>query len=242
MKPMRQVVIACLLLAALAIAVPAHSQTEPDLQRMFAGMLKTQDVRIDSVPDIYPGGYARISVYARKASMGGVIVDEVWMRVVGATLDVAALRRGELRITDYRDSSIHVRLTWKGLQDYFVSINAFKDIRLWSDGEFVYGEGTVPLGEVPAKVWLKGFFVVGGTKDVYFYIYNMRVNGLPVFDPIIRVLEGKYNPVLTQSLWPVTFPLRSLKMNKDMAVISSLADATAPCAFCTSGDAPVVNP
>lgn len=228
-------------LVTVAVA-PVSGQSEDDLHKLFAGFLKTKDIRIDAVPDLYPGGYARISVYARKANLGGMVVDEVWFRVVGASLDVAAARRGELRIESWRDSAIHARSTLKSLQDYFISGNAFKDIRLWSDGEFLYGEGTIPLNNLPVKVWLKGWFAVGGTKDVYFYIDNMRVAGLPVLDPIIRTLESKYNPILTQSTWPVTFVIRSLRVTRDVLVVSSQANPNSPCAFCTGGDAPIVNP
>jgi len=225
-----------------AIAPPASGQSEAELQKLFAGFLKTNDIKIDAVPDLYPGGFARVSVYAKKANLGGMQVDEVWFRVIGASLNVAAMQRGELRVDEWRESAIYARFTLKNLQEYFISGNAFKDIRLWSDGQFLFGEGTVPLNNLAVRVWLKGWFALGGTKDVYFYIDNMRVNGVPLLDPIIRTLESKYNPVLTQSTWPVTFAIRSLKVTKEVVVVSSQADANSPCAFCTGGDAPVVSP
>ncbi len=239
---MRGVLRVLIVTAVVALAAPAYGQAEADLVKLFAGFLKTTDIRIDDVPDFYPGGFARISVYARKANLGGMIVDEVWFRVVGASLDPDAMQRGDLRVLSWRESAIYARFTLKGLQDYFVSGNAFKDIRLWSDGQYLYGEGTVPLNNLAAKVWLRGWFALGGTKDVYFYIDNMRVNGLPVFDPIIRTLESRYNPILTQSTWPVTFVFRSLKITSEVFVVSSQADPSSPCAFCTGGDSPFVSP
>lgn len=225
-----------------AIAAPAAGQPEADLQKLFASFLKTNEIKIDAVPDLYPGGFARISLYAKKASLGGMLVDEVWFRVIGAELNVGAMQRGELRVDAWRESAIYVRFTLKSLQEYFIAGNAFKDIRLWTDGQFLFGEGTVPLNNLPVRVWLKGWFALGGTKDIYFYIENMRVNGIPLLDPIIRTLEAKYNPILTQSTWPVTFAIRSLKVAKDVVVVSSQADANSPCAFCTGGDAPTVSP
>ncbi|MBI2122572.1 MAG: hypothetical protein HYT96_00250 [Armatimonadetes bacterium] len=224
------------------LAAPAFGQPDADLQKLFAGFLKTNDIRIDAVPDLYPGGYARISLYARKANLGGMVVDDVWFRIVGASLDPQAAQRGELRVLSWRDSAFHARFTLKSLQDYFIAGNAFKDIRLWSDGEFLYGEGTIPLNNLAAKVWLRGWFALGGTKDVYFYIDNMRVAGVPVLDPIIRALEARYNPVLTQSTWPITFVVRSLRITKEVFVVSSQTDPSSPCAFCTGGDAPVPSP
>jgi hypothetical protein len=239
---MRWATLIVISLMAAAIAAPASGQSEAELQKLFASFLKTNDIKIDAVPDLFPGGFARISVYAKKASLGGMLVDEVWFRVIGAELNVSAMQRGELRVDSWRESAIYVRFTLKSLQEYFISGNAFKDIRLWTDGQFLFGEGTIPLNNLPVRVWLKGWFALGGTKDIYFYIDNMRVNGVPLLDPIIRTLEAKYNPVLTQSTWPVTFAIRSLRVAKDVVVVSSQADASSPCAFCTGSDAPNVAP
>lgn len=226
----------------LILAGSTAAQTDPDLRRAFGNFLQTKDVRVDSVPDLYAGGYARISVYARNASLGSMVVDEVWFRLVGVTLDPAALQQGTLRILDTRDTFMHARATIKNLEEYFRAGNPIKDIRLRSDGEYLYMEGTVPLVGVLTKVWLKGFFQVGGTKEVYFYINDLRLNGLPVFDPLIRTLEAKYNPVLTQATWPVTFKIRALKMTKEWFVVSSQPDPNAPCAYCTGGEEPNVSP
>ncbi len=226
----------------LGLAAGVAAQTEADLQQAFSAFFRTNDVRIDSVPDLYPGGYARVSVYARKASLGGLVVDEVWMRLVGMTVDVEALRQGTLRVTDYRDTALHARASIKSLEEYFLAGNAFKDIRLWSDGAYLFGEGTVPYNGQPIKIWLKGFFAVGGTKEVYFYVDNIRVNGWPMPTFLIRKLETEFNPVLSQNTWPVTFKIRSLKMTQDVFVISSQADPSAPCSYCTGGDAPLLTP
>lgn len=235
-------VVGIVVLVLLAVAGGASGQNDADLRQAFATFLATKEVRIDSVPDLYPGGFARISVYARKANLGGMVVDEIWFRLVGVSLDPAALLQGTLRFIDTRDTAMHARTSIKNLEDYFRAGNPIKDIRLWSDGEYLYGEGTVLLGGTPTRIWLKGFFVVGGTKDVYFYVDNLRINGLPIFDPIIRKLEADINPVLTQATWPVTFKIRALKITRDWFVVSSQQDPSAPCAFCTGGDSPSVAP
>ncbi len=224
------------------VAGGAVGQPGSDLFAAFSAFFHTKDVRIDNVPDLYPGGYARISVYAKKANLSGLVADEVWIRLVGVTLDVAALRAGTLRITDTRDTALYARSSLKSLEEYFLAGNAFKDIRLWSEEGYLFGEGTIPYDGRPVKVWLKGFFAVGGISEVYFYLDNMRLNGLPVPTFVIRKLESDMNPVLTQRTWPVTFKIRSLLMTKDVFVISSQADPSAPCAYCSSGDAPTVNP
>lgn len=239
--------LAALLLAAVLVAGMRVSAAQPtddqaNLRRAFGNFIAAKEMRFDIVPDLYPGGYARISLYAKKASLGGLLVDEVWFRLVGVTLDAAALQRGELVILDTRDSALHARASIKRLEEYFREGNPVKDIRLWSDGQYLHGQGTVPLGGAMAKVYLRGFFAVGGTKDVYFYVDDLRVNGLPMFSPLIKKWEEEINPILRQTEWPVTFKIRSLKMTKEWLVVSSQVDTEAPCHFCTGGDAATVAP
>lgn len=235
---------AAVILAVAALGSPAGAAPdgEADLRRAFSSFIMAKELRFDTVPDLYPGGYARISVYAKRASLGGMIVDEAWFRLVGVSLDPAALGRGELRVLDIRDSAMHIRASIKSLEEYFTQGNPIKDIRLWSDGEYLYGQGTVPLSGVLTRVYLKGFFAVGGTKEVYFYIQDLRVNGLPLFFPLIRRWEQDINPIFSQALWPVTFKIRALKMTKEWFVVSSQLDPNAPCSYCTGGDAPTVAP
>jgi hypothetical protein len=238
---------AAVLAAALLVVGVRTSAAQPvddqaALRRAFARFIAAKEMRLDVVPDLYPGGYARISVYAKKAKLGGMLVDEVWFRLVGASLDVPALERGDLVIRETRDTALHARASIKRLEEYFQEGNPVKDIRLWSDGEYLYGRGTVPFAGAMARVYLRGFFAVGGTKDVYFYVDNLQVNGLPMLAPLIKKWENEINPILNQTDWPVTFKLRTLKMTKDSLVISSQADPEAPCHFCTGGDAATVTP
>lgn len=234
--------ITVLAMVVLVPAVPAPADEGADLKRAFARFISARELRFDTVPDIYAGGYARISIYAKRASMGGMVVDEAWFRLIGASLDPAALKRGELRIVDVRDASIHVRASIKSLEEYFQQGNSLNDVKLWSDGEYLYGRGTVPLIGVPAKVYFKGAFEVGGTKEVYFHIDDLRVNGLPMFSPLIRKWERDINPVFKQSDWPVTFRIRGLRMTRDWFVVSSLPNLSAPCDFCWGLESPSVRP
>lgn len=234
----------CLLVlsfAAGAVAAPPDDE-ERDLRRAFSSFITAKDLHVDAVPDLYPGGYARISLYARRANLGGMLVDEAWFRLTGASLDPAALKHGELRILDIRDSAMHIKASIKSLEEYFQQGNPIKDIKLWSDGEYIYGQGTVLLAGIPTRVYLRGFFAVGGTKDVYFYINDLRANGIPIPFPLIKKWEENINPVFRQTLWPVTFKIRALKMSAEWFIVSSQADPNAPCHFCTGGEAPTVAP
>ncbi|HVH31243.1 MAG TPA: hypothetical protein VNA31_06215 [bacterium] len=237
----RWVVITAAVAALVVARLPAAiGQDDGELRRSFGAFLRTQDMVIDSVPDLYPGGYARISLHARNANLGGMVVDDVWVRLIGVSLDPAALQKGQLRVVDYRGTAIHGQVGVRRLQDFFTA--AIKDLRVWSDGVSLYVEGSLPYEGVSLRVWLKGQFSVDGTKDVHFHIENMTVDGFPVFSPIIRVLEDKINPVLSQRDWPVTFTLKSLQMTKEGFVLSSQPDALAPCTFCLQSDESVSRP
>lgn len=230
--------IAVLVIVVLVPAVPAPAEDGGDLRRAFSRFISAKELRFDTVPDIYPGGYARISIYARRANVGGMIADEAWFRFVGASLDPDALRRGELRILEVRDASMHVRASIKNLEEYFQKDDAIRDIKLWSDGEYLYVRGIVALIGVPTKVYLKGSFEVGGTKDVFFRIDDLRVNGLPMFTPLIRKWERDINPVFKQTDWPVTFKIRGLRMTREWFVVTSLPGLNAPCDFCWGFESP----
>ncbi len=226
----------------LGLATAVAGQSEADLRQVFIAFFHTKEIRIDSVPDLYPGGYARISVHAKKATLGGLQVDEIWIRLIGVSLDVSAMRAGTLQISEYRGSALHGRVALKSLEEHFVAGNSFKDIRLWAEEGYLFGEGTILYNGHPLKVWLKGSFAVGETSEVFFHVDNMRVNALPVPTFLIRKLEGEVNPVLTQRAWPVTFKIRSLLTTKDVFVISTQADPTAPCTFCLAPDVPGPSP
>ncbi len=243
MQKVHGALVAAVTLALLLFLIPAATgQDGGDLLRSFVGFLHTQDIAIDSVPDLYPGGYARISLRARNAKLGGMLVDDVWVRLVGVSLDPSALQHGQLRVLDYRNTAIHGQVGVRRLQDFFTSGGAFTDLRLWADGTSLFGEGVLPYQGASIQVWLQGYFALSGSQDVSFHIVNMRVNGFPLFDPIIRTLESQITPVLTQRDWPVTFAFRSLQMTKEGFVLSSQPDALAPCAFCLRTEGPAGNP
>ncbi|MDR7402297.1 MAG: hypothetical protein QN155_08730 [Armatimonadota bacterium] len=227
--------------AALAAALPAGAQLppvgpvrqDPVLVRAFSQYLKTAAVYVESVPDLYPGGYARISLYARRATLGHLVADEVWFRLVGASLDPQALERGRLRLLEARETALHGRTSIASLQGLFAA-SGVADVRVWSDGRFLYAEGTVPVEGVPVRVFLQGRFAVNGTKDLFFYLERARVNGFPVFSFLLRTLENRINPVMSQMDWPVTFRLRGLRMTRDELILSSQADLDRSCGFCVT--------
>ncbi len=230
---------AALLAAALAAPVraqlppPEPVRQDPALVRAFSRYLRTAAVYVESVPDLYPGGYARISLYARRAALGTLVADEVWFKLVGVSLDPDALERGRLRLLGARDTALHGRTSIASLQGLFAA-SGVADARVWSDGRSLYAEGTVPLEGVPVRVFLQGRFAVNGTKDLYFHLERARVNGFPVFSFVLRALENRINPVMSQMDWPVTFRLRGLRMTLHELLLSSQADLDRPCGFCVT--------
>lgn len=224
--------------ALLAAAAPgALAADEPLLERAFGAFLRRAEaLRVEAIPDLYEGGYARITVTGRGVHLHqGPRVDEVVVRLVGVSLDPAALRSGQLRVLDYRGSALRVRVLLRSLQDHFNAGGGVGDIRLWAEGGYLYGTGTVQFRGQPTRLRMKGFFAVAGTTEVYFYFDTLHANGLPVPTAAIRDLERSLNPILHQREWPVQFPLRTLRLDAQALLLSSDADPSAPCPSCGGG-------
>lgn len=222
-----------MLAAAALVAPPVSGQPDALLTRAIADFFRgAETLRIDAVPDLYEGGYARISVYAKRARVanGGLLVDEAWTRLRGVTLNVASLRQGVFSVESTRSSAVHLRVALRSLEQFF-GAHSYEDIRLWSDGEALYGTGTVPLLNRPTRVEWKGAFAVEGTKDLFFQVESLRVNGYPVPGALLRMLEKQFNPILSQQDWPVTYRFRSVRLTREDVIVSSEADPFV-CGFC----------
>ena len=194
MRLLRVLVASAVLIAAVA-AGPPHARGETDalLTRAVGNVFRAEVLRIDAVPDLYEGGYARISIYVRRARVasGGPMIDEAWTRLRGVTLNAPDLRRGSFQVESTRSTAIYLRVSLRSLEQYFAA-NDYEDIRLWSDGVALYGTGMVPLlSSRRGRVEMKGTFVVEGTKDLFFQVESLRVNGFPVPGALLRWLEKK---------------------------------------------------
>jgi len=223
------VVLAVALVAAALAALPAAAD-EALLRRAFGAFLQSaEEMRIEAIPDLYDGGYARITATGRRLLLNeGLRVDEAMIRLVGVSLDPAALRAGTLKVLDFRDSALQVRVLLRSLQDYFNAGNAFDDIRLWAEDGYLLGSGTVLFRGQPTRLRMKGFFAASGTTEVFFYFDTLHAGALPVPSAVIRDLERQLNPVMHQRLWPVTFKIRSVRLDAHALTISSQGEGTGP--------------
>ncbi len=159
------------------------------------------------------------------------MIDEAWTRLRGVTLNVADLQRGVFTVKSTRSTAIYLRVTLRSLEQFFAK-NDYEDIRLWSDGVALYGSGMVPLfNNRKSRVEMKGTFSVEGTKDLFFQVESLRVNGFPVPAPLLRWLEKKFNPILAQQDWPVIYTFRSVRLTREDAIVSSEIDPTV-CSIC----------
>jgi len=230
--------------AALVIVLVALPAAADDalLRRAFGAFLRSADeLRIEAIPDLYEGGYARISVFSRRVLLTeGMRVDEAMIRLVGVSLDPEALRAGALKVLDFRDSAMQVRVLLKRLQDYFNAGSPTDDIRLWAENGYLYGAGTVLFQGKPARMRMKGFFAVSGTTEIYFYFDTLHANGLPLPMAVIHDLERQINPILHQRLWPVTFKIRSVRLDAQGLTVSTQSDGSCPA--CGGGEQPAYAP
>ncbi|MDR7434020.1 MAG: hypothetical protein QN189_02695 [Armatimonadota bacterium] len=218
--------------------------SDPLLQRAFDRLLgNPKELRVDAIP--YPqrqGEYARVYLYARGARIGGLLVDELWIRLVNLTVDVPALTGGTLKVKDYLDSAIYARISVRSLEQFFLAANSFKDIRLWIEGGSIHGMGTVLFQGVPAKIRLSGFFAANGEPEVWFYVESLHLNMLPVLSPVIYQLERQINPILNLRSWPIVFKIRSVKVTREEIIIATQADLSKPCLICGGGEPPALSP
>jgi hypothetical protein len=231
----------CAALVVAFAALPAAAD-EALLRRAFGTFLKSaEELRIEAIPDLYDGGYARVSVLGRRVVLNdGLRVDEAAIRLVGVSLDAAALRSGTLRVLDYRDSALHVRVLLRSLQDFLNAGSALDDIRVWAADGYLLGTGTVLFRGAQTRLRMKGFFAVAGTTEIYFYFDSLHANGLPLPTSVIRDLERQINPILHQREWPVTFRLRSVRLDAQALTISSQPGAA--CPGCGGGEQPSFSP
>lgn len=222
-------------MAVALVSLPAIAD-EALLRRAFGAFMRSaEELQIDAIPDLYEGGYARISVTAKRVHLTeGLKVDESMIRLVGVTLDMRALRAGTLKVVDFRDSALQVRVLLRSLQDYFNAGNPLEDIRFWVEGGYLLGTGTVMFQGKPTRMRMKGFFAVSGTTDIYFYFESLHANGLPILSAVIRDLERSVNPVLHQRDWPVTFKIRSVKLDAQGLTVSTQGDVS--CPSCGGGE------
>ncbi len=232
--------LAVILVVTLA-GLPAAAD-ETLLRRAFGTFMRSADeLRIEAIPDLYDGGFARITVVGKRVVLiDGMRVDEAMVNLVGVSLDPAALHAGALKVLDFRDSSFQARVLLRSIQDYFNANRIIDDMRLWVEDGYLLGTGTVNFRGQPARMRMKGFFAVSGTTEVWFYFETLHANNLPLPVAIIRDLERQINPVIHQQSWPVTFKIRALRLDGQALSLSSRSDGS--CPSCGGGQQPIYNP
>lgn len=235
---MRKPLVAILALGcALALLAPARAElpfaSTEILRPILARLLGDPPLmRMDVVPDIYEGGYARISVYAQRAAVGGMRVDELWIRLTGVSFDPDALRQGALKVLQVRDSGIFGRLNLGSIAAYLEKQGTVRDVKLIQDGDSIMATGIMMLDGVPARIRIHGLFQVYGDPEIYFHIQGLFVNSLPLPYAVIDRLERSMNPVVDLRSWPVPFKIRSFRSTPQGFVLSSQRDFAQPCNDC----------
>ncbi len=227
------VVVASLLVTVVPARAAVSFASVELLRPILAKMLgNPSQMHADVVPDGYEGGYARISMYAQGAAVGGMRIDEVWIRLIGASFDPEELRRGTLKVLQVRDSGLFGRLNLQNIEAFLKQQGTIKDVRLSRDEDSVIATGTLSFNGVPAQVRLKGLFQVYGEPEIRFHIEALAVNGLPVPYLFVERLEQQMNPVVDFRSWPVPFKIRSFRNTQGGFVLSSQRDFAQPCNDC----------
>jgi len=213
-------------------AAPQTTSTQ-ELRTLFSHLLGDPPlIHMEAVPDIYDGGYARVSVYGRHVMIKGMLIDELWIKLVGVSFDPAELRRGTLKVTDIRDNAIYGKLSLVAVQDFLNRQAAVQDVHLGVNAEAITGAATVVYNGIPTRVRMQGIFQVYGDPEVFFHIQTLSVNSIPVPYILAANLERQINPVVDFRTWPVQFKIRTFKQTPEGFVLSSQRDFAQPCNTC----------
>lgn len=230
------------MLMVIALAgLPARAD-ETLLRRAFSAFMRSaEELRIEAIPDLYEGGYARITAVGKRVVLiDGMRVDEAMVNLVGVSLDPAALQAGALKVLDFRDSAFQAKVMLRSVQEYFNANRIIDDMRLWVEDGYLLGTGTVNFRGQQTRMRMKGFFAVSGTTEVWFYFDTLHANNFPLPVAVIRDIERQINPVINQTTWPVTFKIRALRLDAQSLSLSSRSDGS--CPSCGGGQQPVYNP
>jgi hypothetical protein len=231
-------IVACVA-GAVSVGNAALTVADPSVLRpIFTQLLDNPPVlRLDVVPDLYEGGYARVSIYAEHPQIKGMRIDQLWIRLVGVTFDPQALRAGELKVLDVRESAIYGKLQLASVQDFLNHEGSVQDVRLVAREDTIMASGTILYNGVPTRVRMQGVFQVYGAPEVFFHLQALLVNSIPVPYILVDKLERQMNPVVDFRTWPVPFPIRTFHQDSGAFVLSSQTDYSQPCEAC--GGAPV---
>ena len=226
-------VLACLGGVLMPAGAEPQSTSTQELRGLFSRLLGDPPlIHMEAIPDLYDGGYARVSVYGRHVMIKGMLIDELWIKLVGVSFDAAELKRGNLKVLDLRDDAIYGKLTLAAVQDYLNKQAAVQDVRLGVNAEAVTGAATVMYNGIPTHVRMQGVFQVDGDPEVFFHIQALSVNGIPVPYILAANLERQINPVVDFRTWPVQFKIRTFKQTPEGFVLSSQRDLGQPCNAC----------
>jgi hypothetical protein len=195
-------------------------------------------LRMEVVPDLHEGMYARVSIYAQRAKISGMAVDDLWVKLVGVTFDTAALRRGEIKATETRQSDLHGTVAIQSIEAYLAANKDVKEIKLGYDQGDIAGEALINVGGVQLRTRMRTFFEAEGTPEVFIRVKNLWVNGLPVPRPLVETLERQINPLLNIREWPVRFRMAGTRITRSAVILSTQRNVAAPCGFCVTPESP----
>ncbi len=226
-------VLACLGGVLVPAGAEPQSTSTQELRVLFSRLLGDPPlIHMEAIPDLYDGGYARVSVYGRHVMIKGMLIDELWIKLVGVSFDPAELKRGNLKVLDIRDNAIYGKLSIAAVQDFLNKQAAVQDVRLGVNAEAITGAATVLYNGIPTRVRMQGIFQVYGDPEVFFHIQALSVNSIPVPYVLAANLERQINPVVDFRTWPVQFKIRTFKQTPQGFVLSSQRDLSQPCNAC----------
>jgi len=223
----------CRLLLVLWAASASAGGAEGALRGAFADLLGGPPVlRLEAVPDLQEGMYARISLYAQRARIAGLLVDHLWVRLRGVTLDPEGLMQGRVRVLAQRDAALHALVTLRSLEEFLARSPDVEEVHLEYHRGLLAGRGVLRMRGMPVRVGMVVGFEALETPAVFVRVHALRVNGVPLPAPVVEEFERRINPLLDMAQWPVSFRIRSVRITPTHVVLTTLRRPTDPCDFC----------
>lgn len=219
------------LLAVLLLAVAPAAANDP-VRAALADLLDEPEVlRVDARPGRTSDTYERINIYAKRGTLSGLELEELWMLIRNVTVEPDPKRPERSRIRRYDDAVIHAFLLPASLERAFRA-GAVKDARVSLDGETLVASGTYPIVGLPSRLNVRGRLYATGKPEVRIAIERLVVGIVPMPGAVVAKIERDINPVINMHRWRVRFDIHSVRVARGGLLISSLQDAAGTCAWC----------
>jgi len=175
------------------------------------------------------GRYVGVSMVARRASAGGLALDEVSVHFRGVRLDVLrAVLFGQFIVRSADGGRATVRLRQEDVQRALEDRSHVEGVTVKLAGGRAHLAGTVTVAGAKVDVELAGTLVVENSRHVFLHVETMDVYGFSLPPGVANLVVAPLNPLLSADRLPVPLRLTAVEVRDGAAVISAEPINVAP--------------